>query len=240
MKKFTFIAALAFLTWGANAQTLEFTHEGEVVPDGTELEIKEYKVLQEGVLGQMDGEVFIKNTGTADVEASLTIRVIEGEDIGYCHFMDGTGTCTTIASGNSLTRTRTMKAGEEHDPEVHALGFIHMANPQAFYSVVEYKLEYGSTTKTITVKLNYDPEAASISSTKVGNSIFQAGNELSYSFDKAASRQLNIYSVTGAKVKNLTLENAGTVSLANLNKGIYLYEVVENGKRVAAHKCVVR
>ena len=71
-------------------------------------------------------------------------------------------------------------------------------------------------------------------------SVFVAGNQVVYSFDAPAARQLNVYSVTGALVKQEALESAGMVSLQALGKGIYLYEVVENGERVAARKCVVR
>ena len=109
----------------------------------------------------------------------------------------------------------------------------------AAQAVFLYELTYGDVTKTITVEIDYDP-TVSIDDVNAEKSVFVAGNQVVYSFDAPAARQLNVYSVTGALVKQEVLESAGTVSLNALGKGIYLYEVVENGERVAARKCVVR
>ena len=67
--------------------------------------------------------------------------------------------------------------------------------------------------------------------------IFQETNSL---IIDVANRQLNIYNVTGSLVKSVSLETEGTVAINSLNKGVYIYEVKENGKRIAAHKCVIR
>ena len=120
---------------------------------------------------------------------------------------------------------------------------VHTMQPwnpaEAGHSVVRYELTYGDVTKTVTAEINYDP-TVSIADVDATKSVFVANNQVVYSFDAPAARQLNVYSVTGALVKQEVLETAGTVSLNALGKGIYLYEVVENGERVAARKCVVR
>ncbi len=124
----------------------------------------------------------------------------------------------------------------EIDPQVHSL---YAWTEDTGHSVVRFELSYGDVTKTVTAEINYDA-SVSIDDVNAEKSVFVAGNQVVYSFDVPAARQLNVYSVTGALVKQEVLETAGTVSLNALGKGIYLYEVVENGERVAAHKCVVR
>lgn len=241
MKKITLIAALAFGAMGINAQELNFVREGNVVPDGTVLEVTTPKD-KGGGFGEMNAELFVQNPGSDDVKAELTISVLEGEGIAYCHFMDGMmGTCMVVNKDKPLARTRTMKAGETHDPEVHNLVPFKLDDEKfKFNSTVEFKLVYGGTTKKVTVKYNYNPGGSSISSVYGENNVYVADNALQYAFDKAANRSLNIYSITGSLVKSEVLDNAGSVALDNLNKGVYLYEIMENGKRIAAHKCVIR
>lgn len=239
MRKLTLMAVWALASLGLNAQELNFVHEGKVLENGATVRVEAMKELGGGY-GNIDAEVFVQNAGATDVEASLKIEVTEGETIGFCHFMESTGTCMAVAAGKSLTRTRTMKAGETHDPEVHSMMSYKLDNATLkFQSTVVYTLTYGSTSKSVTVELDYDA-ATSITASNVKPELFVAGQELRYNFDKAADRWLNIYSITGSLVKRLPLETAGSVSLSNLNKGVYLYEVVENGQRVAAHKCVLR
>ncbi len=240
MRKFTLIAALAFSVMGINAQELNFVREGEVVKDGATLEVKSMKETNPG-FGKFDAELLVQNAGTEDQEATLTISVLDGSDIAFCGFGNGKETtCLMVSKEEPQTRKRTMKAGETNDPEVHTLAPLKMNDSSVkFYSKVEYKLTYGSTTKTVIVDFNYG-DAASMSTVYGESNVYVADNALQYSFGNAANRSLNIYSITGALVKSEVLENAGTVSLNNLNKGVYLYEIMQNGKRIAAHKCVIR
>lgn len=236
MRKFTLIAALAFSVMGVNAQELNFVRGGEVIKDGTTLEVKELTETNPG-FGKLDAELFVQNAGTEDQEATLTISVLDGSDIGFCGFGSQ---CIMVIKGEPKARTRIMKAGETNDPQVHTMQPFKMNDSSVkFYSKVEYKLTYGSTIKTVIVDFNYG-DAASISTVYGESNVYVADNALQYSFGNAANRSLNIYSITGALVKSEVLENAGTVSLNNLNKGVYLYEIMQNGNRVAAHKCVIR
>lgn len=251
MRKFTFIVTLAFCVMGANAQNLEFVRNGQVVPDSTTIDVTE--PIGAGTMEmKMDAEIFVNNPGTEDVGAILTISVLEGESIAFCGFdNDIIGQCVNVELNSPITKPlkdgvmqpeKTIKAGESIDPELHTMSMVETYTPltfkTSFVSTVKYELSYGSTTKTVTVNFNYD--AAGINSVNANANIFQAGNELNYSFDKAGTHQLNIYNVTGSLVKKQTLDTAGTVVLNSLNKGVYIYEVIENGKRIAAHKCVIR
>lgn len=248
MRKFTFIAALAFCAMGANAQTVEFVRDGQVLEDGATVSvtdtivtyIQEYKG-QIITTYQVDAEILVRNSGSEDQNASLTITVKDGDAIGFCGF--GQESCVSVTKTEPLTRTTTVPAGESLDPAVHTNpDFMYdgdFSKAKAFNSIVEYKIVYGSTTKMVTVNFNFEPSTA-INSVNANVNIFQSGNELNYSFDKVGNHQLNVYNVTGSLVKKQALETAGTVALDNLNKGVYIYEVTENGKRITAHKCVIR
>lgn len=235
MRKFTFLAAaLAFVAGGANAQ-IEFVHNDEIVENGATVVITELHALSETYF-QVKSDVMLKNIGEEETDYTLTITLQENntsEEFSCCGF----GTCVSLNLGIPLKNTGTLYSNELKDPQVDVQGFWDPAN--AAQAVFLYELTYGDVTKTITVEIDYDP-TVSIDDVNAEKSVFVADNEVVYSFDAPAARQLNVYSVTGALVKQEVLETAGTVSLNALGKGIYLYEVVENGERVSAHKCVVR
>lgn len=227
MRKFTFLAALAFGALGVNAQDIEFVHNDEILENGAEIEVTE---LHDSYLSPA---IMLRNTGTEVLDYELSVTILEGELLPYCGV---DGTCIFPKLGVPMVKSSTAGPGMEIDPQVHSL---YAWTEDTGHSVVRYELTYGDVTKTVTAEINYDA-SVSISDVNAEKSVFVADNQVVYSFDAPAARQLNVYSVTGALVKQEALESAGTVSLNALGKGIYLYEVVENGERVAAHKCVVR
>ena len=75
--------------------------------------------------------------------------------------------------------------------------------------------------------------------------ISQNGNgkvTFNYNFKDAARRYLNIVNVTGqvvARYEISDMEGAFEVP-ATLGKGMYIYSIEQNGKKVAAHKFIVK
>lgn len=233
MRKFTFLAALAFVAGGAGAQSVDFVHNDEVVADGATVEVTELYNLS-GDYYYLNPEVNLRNTGEEAVDFTVSVTNVEGELLAFCGI---DGSCVAPMPGVPVEKSGTIHPNETIDLDVHTMAFWNPA--EAGYSKVSYELTYGDVMKTVTAVVDYDP-TVSIDDVNAAKSVFVADNQVVYSFDAPAARQLNVYSVTGALVKQEALESAGTVSLNALGKGIYLYEVVENGERVAARKCVVR
>lgn len=233
MRKFTFLAALALMAGGAWAQSVDFVHNDEVLADGATVEVTELYEFSAGYY-QLNPEINLRNNGDAEVEFTLTVSNLEGELLVFCGV---DGSCIAPMPGVPMVKSGTIFPGETMLLDVHTLQPWNLE--EAGYSKVSYELTYGDVTKTVTAVVDYDP-SVSIDDVNAANAVFVADNQVVYSFDAPAARQLNVYSVTGALVKQEALESAGTVSLNALGKGIYLYEVVENGERVSAHKCVVR
>ena len=233
MRKFTFLAALAFVAGGAGAQSVDFVHNDEIVVDGATVDVTELYNLS-GDYYYLNPEVNLRNTGEEAVDFTVSVTNVEGELLAFCGI---DGSCVAPMPGVPVEKSGTIHPNETIDLDVHTMAFWNPA--EAGYSKVSYELTYGDVMKTVTAVVDYDP-TVSIDDVNAAKSVFVAGNQVVYSFDAPAARQLNVYSVTGALVKQEALESAGTVSLNALGKGIYLYEVVENGERVAAHKCVVR
>ena len=90
-------------------------------------------------------------------------------------------------------------------------------------------------------------DKAAIYDAEVINNMFisQNGNgkvAFNYNFKDAARRYLNIVNVTGqvvARYEISDMEGAFEVP-ATLGKGMYIYSIEQNGKKVAAHKFIVK
>lgn len=231
MKRITLLGLLLLGGVSVFAQNLDLLYEGRVLENNEEIQVTaydEYNVMHSGI--------FVKNQGTENVEATLEVNYMEGDgSISYCGFKGGT--CTIVPQGGKSARTATCEPGEEVDANVEFRSLKEQAKGK-----VKFTLTSGSMVKSVIVNFLYDTKA--IGSTLVNNqvTISQNGNvaELNYNFDTNANRMLNVYNVTGAKIMSDNLAgNNGTLSLS-LEKGIYIYSVVQNGKVVATHKFVVR
>mgnify|MGYP000006175946 CR=1 FL=1 len=248
MRKFTLLAAVLLSCGVSFAQTVEFVRNGEVLADGATIKVSE----MDGP--EMSPEVLVRNSSGEEVVTVLKITTVKNGEVGFCGYCGfGTELCVTVGEGQSVARGVILPAGETIDPAIHWQG-IRGENP-IVDAIVKYELktggvlepnkmgtmdivDEGNTISTITVNLNNDP--TSINSLEANANVYFSGNEFSYHFNDVANRQLNIYNVTGSLVKSVSLETEGTVAINNLNKGVYIYEVKENGKRIAAHKCVIR
>ncbi len=251
MRKLILLASVLLTSSVIFAQNVEFIRNGEVLADGSTITVTEL----ETVMREMSPNVLVKNGTTADVPTVLKITVVDNSGVGFCGYCGfGTEQCVAVNLGASVARGMVILQGETVDPAIHWQGVVGK-DPLIVNSTVKYELktgctleeggigwnviDEGTTISTVTVKFEYD-STSSINSLNTNSNISLVGNELTYNFDNAATRQLNIYNVTGSLVKSEALETSGTVVLNNMNKGVYIYEVIENGKRIAAHKCVIR
>lgn len=230
MKKVTFLASLLLLIGStAFAQNLTILNGSEPVTDGQTLVGYE---LDE--MGMIMAPFVVKNGGSGSVEASLTVTLLECTDdggVGYCGW--GTDFCAALDLENTpvVKRTTTLNAGDVVDPKIEAMG-------PPTYAKIKCELNYGATKTTIYVK--FDPNYASISSAKTGKNVVVNSRggiaDVNYNFDAEGARTLNIYNVTGKLVATKLISGmTGNVSLS-LNKGVYLYSIVEKGRVTGTSK----
>lgn len=232
MKKVMFLAS--FLICGSTvfAQSLVFYSNGKALSEGATITASELEY------DMIKAPVIVKNDGTSDVSATLTVTMtgLEGEGgLGYCGW-EGGG-CASLALDSPVSRTTTIGAGVEMDPEVEAISF-----ESGSWGKATFELTYGSTKKTIYAEFIHP--ATSISSAKAEKNVVVVSKEgiadVNYSFDTDGLRVVNVYSVTGELVTSKVITGMeGNLSLA-LNKGIYLYSIVEKGKVAGTSKFTVK
>ena len=236
MKKiFTlFLLAIGF-AFQASAQ-IEFTHEDKVIPDGSEFNVyahtEDFGFMK--LIEYSGNDPYIKNTGSKATTISVTIKKEDPNDaVNWCGV---TGQCALIPAGTkSSSRSAKVNAGESI-----FLG-AHYTFDEGDYKTVrlEVTASGGGVSRTIYMNIIY-AETAGIEGAQVENAVKVAGKQLNYNFSDATERTLSVYSSTGRLVKQAQVQKSGSLSLAGLHKGVYLYAVTENGRRVATHKFILK
>lgn len=247
MKKFSTLLLFMLIGYSTTyAQSIVFTNNDEVLEDATTFTFNavivedwytgekvakaETNLIDEETGKPIGDQLYIKNQGDSDTKISVTVEKLNTSDLTWCGV---DGKCTEMKN-DILTKSADLGANASTVVQLDA-AFIY--GESATYKTkitVKVGLE---VVRTIFVNFLYN--AAGISSTESNHSIKVANGEFIYSFDNNANYQLDIYNVTGLLVKSEILNQSGNVSLSNLSKGIYIYEVKENGKPIASHKCVI-
>lgn len=232
MKKVMFLASLLVCGSTVFAQSLDFYSEGKKIEEGAT--VTATKVEYEMIVAP----VVVKNEGGAGVNATMTATLMElsGEgSVGYCGW--GTGSCAGLTLNSPYGRTTIVEAGSEMDPQIDALNV-----EEGFRAKVKMELTYESATKIMYIQFVNDPTSI-ISSAKSGKNVVVNAKEgianVSYNFDSEGVRVMNIYNVTGKLVASKVVSGLeGNLSFS-LDKGIYLYSIVEKGKVAGTSKFAI-
>ena len=240
MKKITLLLILLFLGCGSYlfSQSLVYVRNGEILENGSTVVVTE--VANPDVYPVMDAHILVRNQTSAAISfATMTISLVEETSsegmIGFCGWG---GNCLPVDYGYPLSRTITIPAGGEVNPDVEAMG----VNPESVSFKVEYKLTYGDNTQTIYVLFT---SVAAISSHKKVTSIIVLNNEngvsINYNFESTAGRQLSIHNIIGQKIAEVNLVNkSGNIRLPNITKGIYFYSLTENKQMLQSGKFIAK
>lgn len=234
MKRITLLLVLTTLFLNAHSQ-LVFVYGDKELASGSSIVEKEVDDM-----GTIHSHVYVKNKGTAGVQATLELTVLEeptgAMGIGYCGW--GTDICQFAMLGSPISRTTTLIAGQTLNPAIEAMG----VDPENTLIKGQYKLSYGD--QELTVNVTFAAGAASVSSVKTTKNVNVYRNdgvtELTYRFDSQASRQVALFDLAGKVVSRRELGgNMGTVSFPELSKGIYFYSIIENGETIQTNKIAV-
>lgn len=235
MKKIFTLLFCALTAFAANAQ-VEFIHNGGSVAEGATIEFHA-EVLDFGdgfcLVECSPDAPFVRNAGTSEAKVTVTVTKTNAasDRLTWCGI---TSSCMPI-NGESETRSCTLGAGEQT-----ALA-LHGDFTEGVYGTYTAKVTAKaglSGSKTIYIKFVYSEEN-NIENT-VADRLYVSGKTLNYSFGNDDQHTINLYSVSGRLVKSAKVSQKGNLSLSSLNRGVYIYEVVTNGKRQQAHKFVIK
>lgn len=251
MKKLILSAMALFAMTSINAQSIVFEIGGQEYQSGSSY-VKEVKFTQESPSYEKNGEVFFKIKNVTANEVTFKFKnagdVIESME-GYTRQAE---ICTDMCySGDDIPEFTIAANSYLQSWGMDANCSLHMNNKEgllgevkAYYEVVNQN--DASDVYTLNVTYKFIDNSGICDVTTVNNMfVSQTGNgqvAFNYSFKSAQTRILSIINVTGQVVARYQIDNAeGTFDVpANLAKGMYIYSVEEAGKKVAAHKFVVK
>ncbi len=249
MKKiFTLLTLALACVMQLSAQKLQITNGGEVIcysqsddlynPPFTKYSYTNAMTFGKDKvsLGSRD-EPTITNISDQNIMVEGIVTVNTFSPFSWCGFNNS---CDYFNSRQpSVAKKITLAPGESKALELH---------------VETAKGAYGTYTASIKFWVNESEEVAwvilqyvytedsGINDVKAeGQRVSVQNNTLSYSFNAAAARTINVYSIDGKLAKSLnTSSQQGQLSLNGLQQGVYLYTISQAGQQVATGKALVK
>lgn len=252
MKKIFTLLAAAWCSMAAMAQDIQLeTKDGTVIKNGSTVTIGCEMVDQYGFSGLMDPHIYLKNLTDSNQGVYAMMKVVKA-GIEYPQIC-GIVTCYPTSAEYPVAKTGMglLEANSSIDLQIHLLYQLHLyPNYMSVQDACTIELSVWTDNKpdeviTSTITMTNDPavlEAAGIAGVKAGaQAVYAKDNVLYYNFDDAAARRLQLFDVAGQMQKELRLNSeAGSLHLEGMSKGIYLYRVVESGKKALSGKLLVK
>ncbi len=242
MKKlYTLFAAMLCVSTTLTAQNITVTLDGVKIESGSTVEkyyeedrtwIEELEDYESGLYP----EIYFCSSVVGTVNATVK-SLDKHEDVAFCW---GDACEMTLASNNyTVTKAVTYNKLYVNTPQNLNIEVMH-GTPWTENYTRELELTITQKGETFTCKiiLGVDKEKAlGIKDFSTVKPVTYADNVLTFALTYAAS--VTVYSVTGADVLNESVSANGSVSLANLPSGIYIYRAQSAGKNYTG-KVVVK
>lgn len=223
--------------------TEEITDQGRII--FTTAETDDFGTGQD-VMGA-DYPYFVPSDLATATPYEVCVTLIAADDAQYSAYWCGvSGSCMTMTK-TSETRTGTTSGreiGGVYSPSIFDSMQFHLYFTHGVPCNVTAKVDVtcdGDPVLTFYEIFNYDgtTDIASVNSNNEG--INFDGANANYQFATTVSRMLHIYSLDGRLVRSEALNSpCGTVNLSNLIRGVYVYQLTENGKQIKSGKTIIR
>lgn len=232
MKKILSLVCVALMGIASATAQIKVTCDGKEVKDGDVLTHFAVEDPEEGsvVAGPAVDPTYI-------AESACNLKVTLSYDSGFPGFWCGLNDMCQYVKGTTETRQVSMN---QDDMKFHLLHVdFEQGDYKEWFATVDV---YANDDKVLTYYQNFVySKDAGIGSTTAEAGVQLVGNNLVYSFASDAARSIKVYSVDGKLVKSVALSKLnGSVSLAGLQNGVYVYSLLENGKQAKGGKVVFK
>lgn len=238
-KIFTLLAAMAcsFVSFAQDIQ-LE-TKDGQVIENGSTVTV--YSEMEDMMVwGQLNAGIYVRNLTEQTQGVVAEMKVLSGGDTQICW---GTS-CVTVAVGNSYTTgIGPLSAGVSSDLKIESLimGDFKDVLVSRTIEITVWTDKKSDEKVSATVTFTNDP-ALSVEEVKATPAkVYAKDNVLYCQFADAANRQLQVYNVAGNLCKDIRLTSESeSLPLEGMAKGVYIYRVMEAGKKAESGKFLVK
>lgn len=237
MKKiFTLLTLALACAMQLSAQKLQITNGGEVVDCSVVGVITYTDATQMGKKVSLGSrfDPTITNISDQTITIDATLNASVPGVFSWCGFDNFCTEVTNKAEKSNIV----LAPGESKTMDLHT-----EVAPGAYGTYTASVVFWEGYDKLATIQLKYIyTEDSGINDVKAeGQNVSVQNNTLSYNFNTAAARTINVYSVDGKLAKRLnTNSQQGQLSLAGLQQGIYLYAISQGGQQVATGKAFVK
>ena len=232
MKKFFTLCLCALLGATLAQAQVKVTCDGKEVNDGDRLTFYAHEDDFGDIVAGPAMDPTFKNTTDADFDLTVEVKTSDNAKNGGLNWCGITMMCQDIKGGYEK-RTATLK--------VKGFGLFTAGKSDTYEAEVTVKKD---TVKllTFTEVFVYDgKDHTGIDHVSASRPVRFDGQSLRYSFDTEATRTLTLYGIDGKQVRTEVLSQGnGSVSLAGLKGGVYVYRLTENGRTLQGSKVVVR
>ena len=234
-KIFTILAAM-MCSFASFAQDIQLeTKDGQVIANGSTVTIKG-EMVDMMVWGQFESNLYVRNLTDNKQGVYATMKAVSG-DAQICWG----GSCTPVAEGGSFTTGMGLvSASLLIETLVMTPGFMDAVLTRTI-EITVWTDKDPNTKVSATVTFTNDP-ALSIEDVKATPAkVYAKDNVLYCQFADVANRQLQVYNVAGNLCKNIRLTSESeSLSLEGMVKGVYIYRVMEAGKKTESGKFLVK
>lgn len=240
MRKIFTLLAVALCSINSFAQDIQLeTKDGQVIENGSTAIIKG-EMVDMMIYGQFESNLYVRNLTESNQGVYAEMKAVTG-DSQICWG----GGCVIVPVGNShTTGMGLVNASSSTSLLVESL----IMTPGYMETVVTRTVEITVWTDkkpdekiSATVTFTNDP-TLSIEDTEVkAHAVYVKDNVLYYNFANVANRQLQVFNVAGNLCQDIRLTSeSGAIHLEGMAKGIYLYRVIEAGKKGVSGKLLVK
>lgn len=238
-KIFTILAAM-MCSFASFAQDIQLeTKDGQVIANGSTVTIKG-EMVDMMVWGQFESNLYVRNLTDNKQGVYATMKAVSG-DAQICWG----GSCTPVAEGGSFTTGMGLVSASSStslliETLVMTPGFMDAVLTRTI-EITVWTDKDPNTKVSATVTFTNDP-ALSIEDVKATPAkVYAKDNVLYCQFADVANRQLQVYNVAGNLCKNIRLTSESeSLSLEGMVKGVYIYRVMEAGKKTESGKFLVK
>lgn len=237
MKKiFTLLTLALACVMQLSAQKLQITNGGEVVDCSTVGVITYTDATQMGRKVSLGSRTDPTITNISDQTITVDALFNTGNPgvFSWCGFDNFCTVVTDKAEKDGIV----LAPGESKTMDLHT-----EVTPGAYGTYTASVVFWEGYDKLATIQLKYIyTEDSGINDVKAeGQNVSVQNNTLCYSFNAAAARTINVYSIDGKLAKSLnTNSQQGQLSLGGLQQGVYLYTISQAGQQVATGKALVK
>lgn len=239
MKKFLLSGALlAAAVLAGNAQTLSFLDkDGNVIPSGSTYTyvgwevVPGYGTVENGYANgyvQIEVNPHLKLKASANGTVTVKTTSLNGATYQLCA---GSDCINTAITGNPVIEKPNVEvtASEPLDLQLDAMPYFidQPVEIPAYEILVEAWPNTNPAAKiTMTLKMGDVQDAAVEGIQADGNAVTVVGKSLNYELNGVNT--ISVYDLNGKQLINAQVAGAGSISLAELPAGVYLYKVAGN------------